>query len=77
MRFETYEGRTPRLVLSVKMDYEAEIGFVLVRRAEHRRRRRSASLASRSSTIFRPTPGDGVTHRHGAAPGQDGELPGP
>src|SRR2546430_3991616 len=29
MRFETFEGRTPRLVPSAKMDYEAEIGFVL------------------------------------------------
>src|SRR2546426_970052 len=29
MRFETFEGKTPRLVLSTKMDYEAEIGFVL------------------------------------------------
>ncbi len=29
MRFETFDGRTPRLVSSAKMDYEAEIGFVL------------------------------------------------
>src|SRR5207244_9635482 len=29
MRFETFDGRTPRLVASAKMDYEAEIGFVL------------------------------------------------
>src|SRR2546427_11215376 len=29
MRFETFDGRTPRLVPSAKMDYEAEIGFVL------------------------------------------------
>jgi len=29
MHFETFEGRTPRLVPSTKMDYEAEIGFVL------------------------------------------------
>jgi len=29
MRYETFEGKTPRLVLSPKMDYEAEIGFVL------------------------------------------------
>jgi 2-keto-4-pentenoate hydratase/2-oxohepta-3-ene-1,7-dioic acid hydratase in catechol pathway len=29
MRYETFDGKTPRLVLSPKMDYEAEIGFVL------------------------------------------------
>src|SRR5207247_7390004 len=29
MRFETFDGKTPRLILSPKMDYEAEIGFVL------------------------------------------------
>src|SRR5439155_24297032 len=29
MRFETFDGRTPRLVPSAKMDYEAEIGFVV------------------------------------------------
>ncbi len=29
MRFETFDGPTPRLVPSTKMDYEAEIGFVL------------------------------------------------
>lgn len=29
MRYETFEGKTPRLILSSKMDYEAEIGFVL------------------------------------------------
>jgi 2-keto-4-pentenoate hydratase/2-oxohepta-3-ene-1,7-dioic acid hydratase in catechol pathway len=29
MRFEIFDGKTPRLILSPKMDYEAEIGFVL------------------------------------------------
>src|SRR5947209_3980989 len=29
MRFETFDGKTPRLIFSSKMDYEAEIGFVL------------------------------------------------
>ena len=29
MRFETFDGKSPRLILSPKMDYEAEIGFVL------------------------------------------------
>lgn len=29
MRYETFDGKTPRLILSPKMDYEAEIGFVL------------------------------------------------
>jgi 2-keto-4-pentenoate hydratase/2-oxohepta-3-ene-1,7-dioic acid hydratase in catechol pathway len=29
MRFEIFDGKSPRLVLSPKMDYEAEIGFVL------------------------------------------------
>jgi 2-keto-4-pentenoate hydratase/2-oxohepta-3-ene-1,7-dioic acid hydratase in catechol pathway len=29
MHYETFDGRTPRLVPSSKMDYEAEIGFVL------------------------------------------------
>src|SRR5712664_4775413 len=29
MRFETFEGGSPKIVQSTKMDYEAEIGFVL------------------------------------------------
>ncbi len=29
MRFETFEGGSPKIVQSSKMDYEAEIGFVL------------------------------------------------
>ncbi|HEX9340795.1 MAG TPA: fumarylacetoacetate hydrolase family protein [Thermoplasmata archaeon] len=29
MRYEMFDGKTPRLILSPKMDYEAEIGFVL------------------------------------------------
>src|SRR6058998_1581651 len=65
MRFETFEGRTPRLVPSAKMDYEAEIGFVLGEGGTLTRRRpMPISSASRSSTISRP----GTSKRRQAVP---------
>src|SRR2546426_705752 len=75
MRFETFDGRTPRLVPSAKMDYEAEIGFVVGQGG------RGIGAAQANSHLFRGTNFKGFFARGlqatarptgmGPAPGKD------